>query len=87
MTNDLRARFETGSLLEVSVLRGSTDQAIFVDEKGHAGQIFKDLGALVWIGSIYGVDVYDYSFERDYTTDLGGMAQTIVSEDDYTLQP
>ena len=72
---------------EVRVLRGGENRAIFVDEKGHAGQILKDMGGLIWLGAIYGVDVSDYTFERDYQTDLGGLAQAIVSQDDDTRQP
>ena len=58
-----------------------------MDEKGHAGQILKNMGGAIWLGAIYGVDVSDYAFERTYVTDNAGMAQTIVSEDEYTRQP
>ena len=45
------------------------------------------MGGAIWLGAIYGVDVSDYAFERSYVTDIAGMAQTIVSEDEYTRQP
>ena len=79
--------FEMGALPDVEQLRGPENTSIFTDRKGHAGKILKDMGGLIWLGSIYGVDVSEYAFERDYVTDLAGMADTIVSEDDYTRQP
>lgn len=84
---ELMTLFEAGELSDVHALRGGTNRAIFVDEKGHAGQILKDMGGAVWLGTIYGVDVSDYAFERSYVTDIAGMAQAIVSEDEYTRQP
>ena len=84
---ELMTLFEAGELPDVNALRGGTNRAIFVDEKGHAGQILKDMGGAIWLGAIYGADVSDYAFERSYVTDIAGMAQTIVSEDEYTRQP
>ena len=84
---ELMTLFEAGELPDVNALRGVTNRAIFVDEKGHAGQILKDMGGAIWLGAIYGVDVSDYAFERSYVTDIAGIAQTIVSEDEYTRQP
>ena len=84
---ELMTLFEAGELPDVRALRGRNNQAIFTDAKGHAGQILKDMGGLIWLGAIYGVDVSDYAFERSYMTDIAGMAQTIVSEDEYTRQP
>ena len=84
---DLMTLFEMGALPDVEQLRGPENTSIFTDPKGHAGKILKDMGGLIWLGSIYGVDVSEYAFERNYVTDLAGMAETIVSEDDYTRQP
>ena len=84
---DLRTLFEMNQLPEVQQLRGQTSTSIFTDAKGHAGQILKDFGALIWLGAIYGIDVSNYPFEQDYVTELGRMADTIVSQDTYTRQP
>ena len=65
-------------------MRGPNHDAIFTDPKGHAAQILEDLGTLIWLGSIYGVDVSGYEFIRDYQTDLASMAQAILDGDDYT---
>ena len=79
--------FEMDALPDVNQLRGPSNSSIYTDPKGHAGQILRDMGGLIWLGSIYGVDVSNYPFERNYVTDIAGLAQSIVAEDDYTRQP
>jgi len=80
---ELRARFEMDALPDVDRMTGESDTAIFTDRKGHAGQILKDLGTSVWLGAIYGVEVTDVLFTRDYETDLAEIAETILGDDPY----
>ena len=86
-SGDLMTLFEMDALPDVNQLRGPSNSSIYTDPKGHAGQILRDMGGLIWLGSIYGVDVSNYPFERNYVTDIAGLAQSIVAEDDYTRQP
>ena len=86
-SGDLMTLFEMGALPDVDQLRGPANSSIYRDPKGHAGQILEDMGGLIWLGSIYGVDVSDYAFDTNYMTNISEMAQTIVSEDEYTRQP
>lgn len=81
---ELRARFERGELPDVVRMTGPRDEAIFTDRKGHAAQILKDLGTLVWVGSVYGIDVSDYNFGMQYETDLAEIAAMIIEGDAYT---
>ena len=77
---ELRRMFEAGDLPDVSSLQGSSDDALFVDYKGHAGQILKDLGELIWLNAIYGVDLDKYAYDPGYQTDLKAIAKSIMDE-------
>ncbi len=79
---ELRNLFAAGSLPDVSSLIGSTSQGIFTDSKGHAGAILRDLGRLVWLNAIYGVDVEDDSLDPGYIVDLQGIARQIMDAHD-----
>ena len=52
--------------------------AIFVDKRGHPGQILLDLAELVWLNAIYGVDLEDYPFDSGYQTNLKAIAKAIM---------
>ena len=86
-SGDLMTLFEMEALPEVEQLRGPSDSSIYTDEKGHAAQILKDMGALIWLSSIYGINVSGYIFDREYSTDIASMANQIVSDDLYTREP
>ena len=58
---ELRSLFEAGELQDVSALEGAADEALFVDYKGHAGQILLDLAELIWLDAIYGIDLDEYA--------------------------
>ncbi|MFN3196917.1 MAG: hypothetical protein ACE366_00675 [Bradymonadia bacterium] len=74
----LRSRFENDALPEVDVLTSRETNAIFTDEKGHANQILRDVGTLVWLGAVYDVDVSEYTFDPPYETDLGAIAAEVL---------
>lgn len=80
---ELRNLFAADNLPEVSVLTGDTADAIFVDAKGHPGDILEHLGRLVWLNAIYGVDLSTYAWNpAGYSTDLGAIAQGIMDAHD-----
>ena len=73
----LREMFDAGDLPDVTQL--NHDQTgIFTDQKGHAAPILVELGNLVWLRAIYGVDLATYDYDPGYETDLKAIAQTIV---------
>ena len=84
---ELRGLFESGSLPEISKMTSKRPPGIFTDRKGHAGQIFLDLGTLIWLGTIYDVDLDNFPADElkiggePYVTDLIAMAQEILDYD------
>jgi len=79
---ELRNLLDADNLPEVDILTGSPSVAIFRDSLGHPGNILRDLGTLVWLNAIYGVDLSTYAYGPDYTTDLNVIAQSIMEGHD-----
>ncbi|MGB1142010.1 MAG: hypothetical protein ACPG1A_13995, partial [Halioglobus sp.] len=67
---ELRLLFADNNLPDVDNLQGSAATSIYTDNLGHAGDILKDLGRLVWLNALYDVDLTTYSYGPSYTTDL-----------------
>ena len=78
---ELRLLYEAGQLDDdVDFLVSATGDAIYRDSFGHADDILIDLGRLVWLNAIYGVDLATYTWNHGYTADLNGIAQSIMDE-------
>jgi hypothetical protein len=56
---------------------GSWESSIFTDQKGHQGDIVKKTGGLVWLNSLYNVDLTRNTYNTDYNTDLHEIANQI----------
>ena len=84
---ELRGLFESGSLPEISKMTSKRPPGLFTDRKGHAGQILLDLGTLIWLGTIYDIDMNDFPVSElkingeSYETDLLGMAKEILNDE------
>tara|TARA_A100001035_G_scaffold22687_1_gene15268 strand:+ start:189 stop:1136 length:948 start_codon:yes stop_codon:yes gene_type:complete len=84
---ELRGLFESGSLPEISQMTSKRPSGIFTDRKGHAGQILLDLGTLIWLGTIYDIDMNDFPVSElkingeSYETDLITIAQAILNNE------
>ena len=84
---ELRGLLESGSLPEISEMTSKKPPGLFTDRKGHAGQILLDLGTLIWLGTIYDIDMNDFPVSElkingeSYETDLLGMAQEILDDE------
>ena len=61
---------------------GSHENSLFVDEKGHQGEIVVQTGTLLWLESIYQIDLNQTSFETDFETDLQAIASEIMESHD-----
>ena len=72
--------FDQGQLAGVSNLVGDTQVSLFGDSMGHAGKAINELAGLVWLRSIYCVDLTKYSFRSDYSLDLRPYANAIVDQ-------
>ena len=71
-----------GLLLDQIDLFGSWDSSIFTDSKGHQGDIVKKTGGLVWLNSIYNIDLMCNTYETGYNTDLHQIAKEIMDSHD-----
>ena len=72
--------FDQGQLAGVSNLVGDTQVSLFGDSMGHAGKAINELAGLVWLRSIYCVDLTKYSFRSEYSLDLRPYANAIVDQ-------
>ncbi len=79
---ELRSLLAAGELPDVDVMLANPGEAIYRDALGHADDILIDLGRLVWLRSIYGIDLTAFDHDPGYVTDLKAIAQTITDEHD-----
>ncbi len=79
---ELRLLYAASNLPDVQNEVGAAATSIFSDAFGHPGYILRDLGRLVWLNSIYDVDLTTYSHGPSYTTDLHALAATIMNAHD-----
>lgn len=56
--------------------------SLFVDIKGHQGDIIRETGSLIWLNSIYGVDLSTFSYDTGFNTDLHKIANQIMDSHD-----
>ena len=84
---ELRGLFESGSLPEISKMTSKRPPGIFTDRKGHAGQILLDLGTLIWLGTIYDINMNDFPVSElkingeSYETNLVAIAKEILDDE------
>lgn len=87
----LWSQFEAGTLDDVTTLIGDNSYAIFRDSVGHPAEILLDLGTLVWLGSIYDIDLSVLPAGdpgkriSEYQVDLRAVAESILTEEESIL--
>ena len=69
-------------LLDDISMVGPKSSSIFTDEKGHQGQIVIETGTMIWLNSIYNVDLSSFNYDTGFTTDLHAIAQDIIDSHD-----
>ena len=69
-------------LLDDISMVGPRSSSIFTDEKGHQGQIVFETGTMIWLNSIYNVDLSSLNYDTGFTTDLHAIAQDIIDSHD-----
>jgi len=89
----LRKLFDSGNLSGIqSMVKSQNEASIYADEQGHAGGILTELGSLIWLSAIYGVDLSQFDYEElpgvnFYTgfpeVDLAEIAQKVLNEHDH----
>ncbi|MBA63445.1 MAG: hypothetical protein CMJ76_13890 [Planctomycetaceae bacterium] len=63
--------------------RDKGTSGIFTDALGHPDKILIELGQLIWLGTIYNVDLGKYDYEHGFDIDLKAIAKKIIEEDNY----
>jgi len=61
---------------------GPQATSLFVDDKWHQGDIIRETGSLIWLNSIYGVDLSTFSYVTGFNTDLHKIAKQIMDSHD-----
>ena len=69
-------------LLDDISMVGPKSSSIFTDEKGHQGQIVIETGTMIWLNSIYNVDLSLFNYDTGFSTDLHAVAQDIIDTHD-----
>ncbi len=73
---------EDGSLLDNINFMGPKANSIFTDKKGHQGQIVIETGTLIWLNSIYKVDLSTNKYVTGFKTNLHQVALQIMDKHD-----
>ena len=71
-----------GQLLDDIAMTGPKATSIFTDTKGHQGDIVRATGGLIWLNSIYKVDLSTNTYNSGFNTDLHGLAEQIMASHD-----
>ena len=74
---ELNRLYESGKLPGVKKLIGKTGEAVYADRTGHGANMLKDLCALVWLRSIYGVSPSRSGLSFGYQTDIRQIASRL----------
>jgi len=61
---------------------GPQSTSLFIDNKGHQGNIIREAGSLLWLNSIYGVDLSTFSYDTGFNTNLHHVAKQIMDSHD-----
>ena len=61
---------------------GPQATSLFVDNKGHQGDIIRETGSLLWLKNIYGVDLSTFSYDTGFNTNLQDVAKQIMDSHD-----
>jgi hypothetical protein len=77
---ELRRLFEAGRLPDVATL-AEKNSGVYKDSTGHASNILRDLSALIWLATLYEVDLEKSPLKLDYTTNLIPIAVKIVTQE------
>ena len=69
-------------LLDDISMFGPKSSSVFTDEKGHQGQIVIETGTMIWLSSIYNMDLSSFNYDIGFITDLHAIAQDIIDSHD-----
>jgi len=81
-TLKLAQMYEENLLQDTISLFGPKPTSLFTDQKGHQGQIAIETGTLVWLQSIYNVDLLTNTYETGFNTELHDLAKDVTDNHD-----
>lgn len=58
-----------------------SQNALFEDNFGHGGELALREGALLWLSTIYNIDLRNYAYDTGTVADLKGLAHQLLHED------
>ena len=74
--------FEAGQLEDdLDQLTGRKATSVFIDEKGHAGQIMIDTGTLIWLHAVHGIEPLNMPEFTQWNTDIRVIADSLLNEE------
>jgi len=79
---ELRDLYAAGTLDDVEALVSGSVESIYNDTLGHADGILYSVVEMVWLNSIYGVDLSTYPYDPGYNIDVKAIAEKIMDEHD-----
>lgn len=71
-----------GELSDDIAYQGPKATSLFTDYKGHQGQIAIETGTLLWLNSLYHVDLSTHVYDTGFDTDLHQIAIDIMNNHD-----
>lgn len=81
-TFDLAQMNIDGLLIDDIDMFGARETSIFTDPKGHQGDIVRETGGLIWLNSIYHVDLNSNTYDTGFNTNLHEIAKQITDNHD-----
>jgi hypothetical protein len=73
---------ENNELLDDISRFGPQSTSLFVDPKGHQGDIIRETGTMLWLSSIYGVNLSNFTYDTGFNTNLHEIAKQITEGHD-----
>jgi hypothetical protein len=73
---------ENNELLDDISRFGPQANSLFVDSKGHQGDIIRETGTMLWLSSIYGVNLSNFNYDTGFNTNLHEIAKQITESHD-----
>lgn len=73
---------ENNELLDDISRFGPQSTSLFVDPKGHQGDIIRETGTMLWLSSIYGVNLSNFTYDTGFNTNLHEIAKQITDSHD-----
>ena len=75
----LTQMWQDNLLLDTIAFRGAKATSLYTDEKGHQGDIIINAGTLIWLNSIYKVNLTNNTYNTGFQTNLHTIAQDIMN--------